>query len=155
MSADLKEQYDKIYKFCCLRIKDSEKAEDITQETFLRYLENPRYHNASEEIKLLYTIAGNLCIDEYRKKQSLPLPDDLPDNSDSEKGFTDHIALKYALNLLSEIDRELVLLRYVNEVPLSVMSKIYNMSRFALGRRLKKILTQLRNSFEKEDGYEK
>ncbi len=151
MSADLEEQYDKIYKYCCLKIKNSEKAEDITQETFLRYLEKPGYKSVAERIKLLYTIAGNLCIDEYRKKQTLPLPEDLPDNTDSEKSWDDHIILKEALDSLSEIDRELVLLRYVNEVPLSVMCELYNMSRFALSRRLKKILLQLRISFEKED----
>ncbi|MGN0630013.1 MAG: sigma factor-like helix-turn-helix DNA-binding protein, partial [Ruminococcus sp.] len=51
---------------------------------------------------------------------------------------------------LPENDRELVLLRYVNEVPLSVISKLYNVSRFSLSRRLKRILSQLKDSFEKE-----
>lgn len=152
MSADLKDQYDKIFRFCCLRVHNSDIAEDITQETFLRFLENPRYSARSEQIKILYTIAGNLCTDEFRRKQTIPLPDDLPDEADSENVWTEHITLKNALDSLSEKDRELVLLRFVNEVPLSVMSRIYDMSRFALNRRLKKILSQLKKSFEKEDG---
>lgn len=150
MSADLKEQYDKIFRFCCLRVHNRETAEDITQETFLRFLENPQYNAISEQIKILYTIAGNLCTDEFRRKQIVPLPDDLPDETDSESIWNEHIMLKNAVYSLSENDRELVLLRYVNEVPMSVISKLYNVSRFSLNRRLKRILSQLRDSFEKE-----
>lgn len=43
MAFDIDEQYDKIYRFCYLRVKHRETAEDITQETFLRYLERPQY----------------------------------------------------------------------------------------------------------------
>lgn len=150
MSADLKEQYDKIFRFCILRVKNSQTAEDITQETFLRFLENPQYSTRSEQIKILYTIAGNLCTDEFRRKQTVPLPDDLPDDRDSESIWNERIMLKNAIYSLPESDRELVLLRYVNEVPLSVISKLYNVSRFSLSRRLKKILSQLKDSFEKE-----
>ena len=151
VSADLQDQYDKIFRYCCLKVNNPVIAEDITQETFLRYLENPRYHGSSDSIKLLYTIAGNLCTDEFRKKQTLPLPEDLPDDKDCESVWNENISLKNALDSFSEKDRELVLLRYVNEVPLSVMSRIYDMSRFSLSRRLKKILSILKNSFEKED----
>lgn len=150
MSADLKEQYDKIFRFCILRVKNSQTAEDITQETFLRFLENPQYSTRSEQIKILYTIAGNLCTDEFRRKLTVPLPDDLPDDRDSESIWNERIMLKNAIYSLPESDRELVLLRYVNEVPLSVISKLYNVSRFSLSRRLKKILSQLKDSFEKE-----
>ncbi|MCM1362233.1 MAG: RNA polymerase subunit sigma-24, partial [Clostridiales bacterium] len=45
MSFDISDQYDKIYRYCYLRVKKREIAEDITQETFLRYLERPQYHN--------------------------------------------------------------------------------------------------------------
>lgn len=150
MSADLKEQYDKIFRFCILRVKNSQTAEDITQETFLRFLENPQYSTRSEQIKILYTIAGNLCTDEFRRKQTVSLPDDLPDDRDSESIWNERIMLKNAIYSLPESDRELVLMRYVNEVPLSVISKLYNVSRFSLSRRLKKILSQLKDSFEKE-----
>ena len=150
MSADLKEQYDKIFRFCILRVKNNQTAEDITQETFLRFLENPQYSTRSEQIKILYTIAGNLCTDEFRRKQTVPLPDDLPDDRDSESIWNERIMLKNAIYSLPESDRELVLLRYVNEVPLSVIGKLYNVSRFSLSRRLKKILSQLKDSFEKE-----
>ena len=35
---DLEEQYDKIYRYCYYKLHHREKAEDITQEAFLRFL---------------------------------------------------------------------------------------------------------------------
>ncbi|MCD8190866.1 MAG: hypothetical protein LUD78_11765 [Clostridiales bacterium] len=45
-------------------------------------------------------------------------------------------------------DRELIWLRYVNEVPVSVLSQLYGQSRFALYRRTQKILKTLRVELE-------
>lgn len=69
MALDINEQYDKIYRFCYLRVSNRETAEDLTQETFLRYLEHPQYHNIDKTLQLLYTIARNLCNDEFRRKK--------------------------------------------------------------------------------------
>ena len=34
---DIEEQYDKIYHYCYFKIYDKQLAQDITQETFLRF----------------------------------------------------------------------------------------------------------------------
>ena len=44
----------------------------------------------------------------------------------------------------------MVLLRYVNGEPIGVISEITGMSRFAVSRRLKKVLGMLRKELEKE-----
>lgn len=151
MSIDLKDQYDKIYRYCYLRVHNREIAEDLTQETFLRFLEHPQYHDKAGVLQCLYTIAGNLCIDEYRKKPVEPLPEELPGQTDNENEWVTHVALCDAVASLSEEDREIILLRYVNEVPVSVISSLYKISRFALNRKIKKILAALRKEFEKEE----
>ncbi|MDE6425201.1 MAG: sigma-70 family RNA polymerase sigma factor [Ruminococcus sp.] len=151
MSIDLRSQYDKIYRYCYIRVQNREKAEDLTQETFLRFLEKPQYHNQNKDLQYLYTIAGNLCIDEYRKKSTEELPEELPDSSCNEEIILNSVALSTALEKLSEKDREIILLRYVNEEPVGVISRLYNISRFALNRRIKKILEFLRSEFERED----
>lgn len=151
MSIDLHSQYDKIYRYCYIRVQNREKAEDLTQETFLRFLEKPQYHNQNKDLQYLYTIAGNLCIDEYRKKTTEELPEELPDISCNEETILNSTALSTALEKLSDEDREIILLRYVNEEPVGVISRLYNISRFALNRRIKKILEFLRNEFERED----
>ena len=52
---------------------------------------------------------------------------------------------------LSDEDREIILLRYVNEVPVNVIAKLHNMSRFALNRRINNILGRLHEYLGKEE----
>ena len=37
---DLEAQYDKLYRYCYFQCKDVQAAEDVVQETFLRWLEH-------------------------------------------------------------------------------------------------------------------
>ena len=48
---------------------------------------------------------------------------------------------------LSDEDREIILLRYANEVPVGVLSELYGVSRFKMGRRIKKIVIMLKKDF--------
>ena len=65
---DIEEQYDKIYHYCYFKIYDKQLAQDITQETFLRFYKQELNFDSSKHLPYLYTIARNLCIDEFRKK---------------------------------------------------------------------------------------
>lgn len=153
MFIDLEEQYDKIYRYCYYKLHHREKAEDITQETFLRFLENENYRDTGKGLQYLYTIARNLCINEFRKKPSEELPCDLPDpaENNSEKQLLEIICLKNALAMLSQDDQELLLLKYANEVPAATICRIFNISRFTLYRRTTKALAQLKNALSEED----
>ena len=75
------EQYDKIYRYCYFRVRNEVIAEDITQETFLRFLENNTYQEKGYALHYLYTIARNLCVDEYRKRVEVPLIQDVKEES--------------------------------------------------------------------------
>ena len=148
---DIDEQYDKIYRFCYLRVRHRETAEDITQETFLRFLEHPQYHNTDKTLQLLYTIAGNLCTDEFRKKTSASLSDTDASPVDVEDSVLSSYSLQQALQQLDSTDREILLLRYINDVPINVIGKLYSMSRFAVSRRLKRVLAALHDYLGKEE----
>ena len=148
MSLDLKDQYDRILRYCFHKVHNRDIAEDITQETFLRFLEHPQYHNIGKDLQYLYTIAGNLCADHYRKTPSEELTDTFPDDADHEDDVLTGLALSNAIRKLPEEDSELILLRYKNEVPVSVLGKLYGVSRFAMDRRIKKILSVLKKEFE-------
>ena len=62
---DLEIQYDRIYRYCYFRLHNAQIAEDITQETFLRFFNKDLSLDSSRELPYLYTIARNLCIEEY------------------------------------------------------------------------------------------
>ncbi|MBQ8961265.1 MAG: RNA polymerase sigma factor [Ruminococcus sp.] len=151
MAIDLREEYDKIFRYCCIRVHDRHTAEDLTQETFLRYLERPQYHTGNKTLRLLYTIARNLCADEYRRHSSQQLPEDLPSGADVEEGVLESLSLQQALSELPDDDRELLLLRYVNDVPVGVISGLIGVSRSTVNRRLKRLTEDLRIKLGKEE----
>lgn len=151
MSMNIDEQYDRIYRYCFMKVRHKETAEDITQETFLRYLEHPHYNSVDKTLQLLYTIAGNLCRDEFRKVKASELPEDSASHEDVEDTVISGVELKKALAALSEEEREIILLRYVNEVPVNVIAKLHNISRFALNRRINSILGKLHEYLGKEE----
>lgn len=154
---DLKEQYDKIYRYCYFKLHNREKAEDITQEAFLRFLESDTYKNTGRTLQYLYTIARNLCIDEYRRREPEELTEAVLQEYDSRNGrasenmLLNSIIVKELLAELPEEERELVLLRYVNEVPIHDICQIFGISRFALHRRLHKVLVHLKKRFGEEE----
>ena len=117
----------------------------MTQETFLRWLSSDTYRDTGQTLRYLYTIARNLCIDEGRRPSAEPLPENLPAVPDDPLLS---LALRSEMDRLNPEDRELVLLRVVNEVPVGVLCKLYGVSRFALYRRLRGILKRLRERLE-------
>lgn len=178
MSANMEEQYDKIYRYCYFKLHHQQTAEDITQETFLRYFQNYGYSvgMAKDALKFLYTIARNLCIDEYRRQSRQmmyesvrgdPVQDNLTQGDSAQANFVQEnympgdfkeeqiltsMVVRAALSELKEDEQELILLRYVNEVPLAAISQMFGISRFAVRRRLLAVQGKLRNILEKTGG---
>ena len=151
MAIDISAEYDKIFRYCYIRLGDRHKAEDVTQETFLRYLERPQYHSGSKTLRLLYTIARNLCTDEYRKRSSVQLSEDMDSGIDLEGNILESVSLQKALSELPDEDRELLFLRYVNDVPVGVIADILGVARTTVTRRLNRIAGELRIKLGKEE----
>ena len=160
MAVDVEAQYDHIYRYCYFRMHDQETAEDLTQETFIRYLEKYNCRTAQQEAKCLYTIARNLCIDEYRRKQaSKDVWQEFAGNGVSDEALQQYaggeqfltcLAVRQALSRLSKEEQELLLLRYVNEVPAAVIGQVLRISRFAVYRRLAAVSKKFKAMLEQE-----
>jgi len=150
MSNNIQEQYDKIYRYCYYKVKNSALAEDLTQETFLRYFSQNAYIERGKMLAYLYTIARNLCIDAFRKIQPEMLTDDIS-GADCFEQIELNLTLRQALKTLSEQERELLLLRYVNELSVEEIASIMEISRFAVYRRTNSVIAVLKNSLRKED----
>ena len=146
---DYEMQYDKIYRYCYYKVHNAAVAEDITQETFLRFLESSTYRERGKELNYLYTIARNLCIDESRKRVTEELPEEVSEEGPEER-VIESVVMKQAMEKLSTEERELVLLRYVNEVPVKVICELRGCSRFSLNRQMKQVLKKLRENLSEK-----
>ena len=150
MSINMEEQYDKLYRYCYFKLHDRELAEDITQEAFLRYFEKYRGEENTSALKYLYTIVRNLCIDEYRKPQMDAIDEFQPEN-EMEEQMIIRLSVRTALAKLDDTERELLLLRYVNEVPVSVIGGLFGISRFIVRRKLLSAKNKFQKVWKEED----
>ena len=149
---DLEDQYDKLYRYCYFRVRDVQTAEDLVQETFLRWLDHYPGQREREALPTLYTIARNLCVDVTRQRETLPLQETDQVAADPAGTLVERWDLERALETLTPQDQELLLLRYANQVPLQALSRLTGLSRFAIYRRCGRLLTHLRVAVREEVG---
>jgi RNA polymerase sigma-70 factor (ECF subfamily) len=146
----------KIYKFIYFKVSLVEDAEDLTSQTFikfLKYLNNKKIINNLQA--LLYNIARNLVIDFYRQKKQVSLFDDkIKDQIVDKKNLIENLNstldlaieiknIKKALKKLNNEDKEIIILRFINDLSIREISKIFGKSqiniRVSLHRALKKL----------------
>ena len=145
---DLKEQYKKLLRYCYMKTKDRFTAEDIVQETFLRFWQSHSYEDTGKEMSYLYTIARNLCIDEFRREKLLDIDaysELLECQSVGMDYMIDSLAITEVLEKLPDNLKEIIVLRYVSEMSSADIGRVMNLSRFSVNRRLKEGLKLLRN----------
>lgn len=151
---DIKVQYEKLLRYCYMKTNDRLLAEDIVQEAYLRFWQSHHYKDTGKEMAYLYTIARNLCVDEFRKQKHLNI-EDLSDSIASERSepetVINRLTIEKALESLPEELREIVTLRYISEISTADIGKIMGMSRFAVQRRLKTGLAILKKELEGEE----
>ena len=150
MPISLEEQYDKIYKYCYFKVKNSQLAEDLTQEAFLRFFSQNSYMDRGKPLAYLYSIAKNLCIDAYRRPAGPALPEDVACEDVGLNTVETRLDLGAALAALPGEVQEILLLRYANELSMKEICAITGLSRFALRRRINEGLEKLRGML-KED----
>jgi RNA polymerase sigma-70 factor, ECF subfamily len=149
-----------VFRFLYYRVGDTQTAEDLTSEVFLRMitaLESYRPQNASFEA-WLYQIARNLAIDHYRKasvRNHLPLEENLTaETQDVDKTVESNLThehLRRALAKLTDVQRDVIVLRFVNGLPISVVAQTLHKSEDSvksLQRRALSALREILNEWE-------
>lgn len=144
--------YPAILRYCMWHMPDRESAQDATQETFLKLVRFIDHYSHKWQFKaFLYKIAANTCIDIKRKHSALELSMEslseqvLSAKSCQESGFQaveDRQLLTAALACLDSTQRELVLLRYGQELTLKEISAV-------TGLPLRTVQTKLHRSVQK------
>ena len=152
---DIEQQYDKLLRYCYMKLRDRALAEDLTQETFIKFFESKDYHSIGKEMAYLYTIARNLCIDYFRKHKDELIEDlptkiqEMPESRDKVEDIVDRISIEQALDSLTADEREAVVFRFSGELSVEDIAKSMDISRFAVRRRISSALEKLRKEMER------
>lgn len=120
------EHGDAIYRHVYFRLLSKDKAEELVQETFLKTWQYLEAGNAVDNLRpFLYRVATNLIIDYVRKKKETSLDAALEVNPLNEPVGSDERdverkallrSVKDAFGILSQEDRDLVTMRYVDDL---------------------------------------
>jgi len=147
------DQYaDAIFRFALVKVSDRARAEDITQEVFMRFWQALRKETVLRNDRaLLYAIARNLIIDWYRKKKEASL-DALSEEGFEAKGTDEVPILQNAMNeevlavihTLDEPSRESLLLRFVEGFSPAEIAELRGETPNAISVRINRALKKVR-----------
>ena len=144
-----------VYGYIAARVQDSQTAEDLTSETFLRAWRRwpPRKVTGNVPKAWVFQIARNLVIDHYRatsRRPTVPLdeanahnPREIP----GENGHLGAIALQMALATLSPRDQDVLSLRLAGLSNREIGS-VLDLSEAAAGMACLRALRRLREKLE-------
>jgi len=108
----IKKYYRDIYTYCFCRVEDRQTAQDLTQEVFLRFLQNlDSYEHTGKLKNYLYVTAGNLIKDHYRKRKEDVWEDEkIQQTADKlsagTENISDRLTLQEIIRGLPELERE-------------------------------------------------
>ena len=169
----LVERYQQdIFRFCAHYLRDTERAKEIAQETFIRvYVARSRFDVTRSFRPWMLCIARNLCLNDIKRKKTVNMEslEDYASDSREISGAVSHedpggaieqmvaddrrAALARILEGLDDESRELIRLRFYEELPARDIAEVLGSSEGAIRTRLHRILKRLRelNQDEKAD----
>lgn len=146
----------RIYRFIYYLVYDESLAEDITQETFVRaWKAMPRFSSEKGTLQsYLFTIARNLVIDNQRKKKEMPLEGEaqaVESGEDLENSVVrkeEQTVVRKALNILEGQEKQIVILRYFEELSFSEIAGIVKKNEGTLRVAVHRALGKLKDFVE-------
>ncbi|MFJ7935133.1 RNA polymerase sigma factor SigW [Sporosarcina sp. NPDC096371] len=132
----------RLYQVCYRMLGNAQEAEDIAQEAFVRAYTNIHTYDQNRKFSTwLFRIATNLCIDRIRKKKpdyyldaevpgtegldmysQIAAPGELPEDQVEKMEMQERI--HYEIGRLPDKYRSVIILRYIEELPLQEIGDI-------------------------------
>ncbi len=152
MEALIKRHKKNVYTYILISVKNTEIADDLFQETFIKVinsLRNGKYIDKGKFLSWVIRIAHNLTIDYFRKEKNLNTCsndageiDLFNSNKFSDENIEDKIVgeqiendVKKIINFLPEEQKQVVLLRHYGDLSFKEIAEQTNVSiNTALGR---------------------
>lgn len=158
----VRRHYKLVYSFLYRMIGDQELAKDLTQEVFIKVLNNLEKYQPSSDFKSwLLTVASNHTKDYLRSKVHRERQHTYELTSQDMR-TTKSVAsifeknekrkeIKAAIEALPEYQREAILLKYYNDLKISEIAEVTSASVPTVKSRLKQGLKKLKNYLKRGD----
>jgi RNA polymerase sigma-70 factor (ECF subfamily) len=149
----------RVYGFVYRRVQDRSVAEDLTSMTFQRALENVRRSEFRNDSfgGWLYRVASNVVVDHVRRDRRYVSMSEVDGDAepadlalDALAAAADRDQLQRAMRRLSSNHREVLVLRYYDDLDVPEICAVLGCSREALAVRLHRALRALRLAVAKE-----
>jgi len=158
----------KLYGYILSKVKNTEEAEDIFQDTFIKIINTLKQGKYLEEGKFgswLIRIAHNLIIDHFRRKKRQRMKYDTEEFSlmnmltDNQRAETQIIRaqtvekMRMLIERLPEEQKSVLKMRIYDEIPFKEIAEMQNISiNTALGR-MRYAILNIRKMIEKENPF--
>lgn len=139
MEQFIRKYYPSIRNYCRYHTYTDEIADDLTQETFEHFFRSfNSYHHSGKLANYLYVIAGNLCRDNYKKKQDVPL-EELQDKGENLiEAVESRMDMEGAIRKLPDEMKEVIILHYFQDLKLKEVADIIGIGLPLVKYRLKR-----------------
>ncbi len=148
---------DAIFRFCYFKTGDKELATDLAEQAFMKLWDYLQTEGEVLNAKaFLYGVSRNMVIDWYRKKKEVSADSlyeggfDPPDESSGGDSSLS-AEIKNMLKLmkgLSDGDREILTLRYVEGLKIGEIAEIVKESENSVSVRINRAINKLREFYE-------
>lgn len=147
----------KLYRYALLHTRSKEDAEDVLSATFLRLWDHvQKVSSQKSEVRsigaLLYRIARNLVIDQYRARKPTLSTDELLEQGiefPELKSVNPNVKAELALVLdkmsaLSQEERDLILLRFIEGMAVQDIAATYDITENNASVRIHRAMARLK-----------
>lgn len=135
------EHAGKLFKYCYFRVHSKEDAEDLSGKVFMKTWDYLRQGNTIDNMRaFLYRSAHNLIVDFYKTSKKdrevsihafgedeIDLPDETDLAGDTEIKHTAE-DVKRKLELLPEAYRDIIIMKYINDLTISEIAQATGMT---------------------------
>lgn len=143
---------DAIFRYCYFRLYSREKAKDITQDAFMKAWVYLQEGNTIDNLRaFIYRVANNLIIDYVRKKKESSLEmleeggfNPSVDGKEKEQERIDGLYVQEILQSLEPEYRDVVYMRYIEELAPREIAEILNESVNVISVRIHRGLKKLK-----------
>lgn len=165
-----------IYNFVIRHVRHGNTAEDLTQDVFLRVVQNAgEFKHEARFSTWLYTIARNLCVDQLRKASHRRHPslDQPVGSSDGARPLGESVAdphhsasaeraaqssqvaarILQAVDALPEEQREVFLLREIGNLPFKEIAEVTGVGENTVKSRMRYALDRLQQALSEFEEY--